>query len=69
MPTDTQSWIVAGLLVLSALATLAVKTLGLSPDWNTLLTFVSAAIDIILSIVFGRTALRLRAARLTSKAK
>lgn len=63
MPSDTTTWIIAALTFISALLTLAVNMLPMAPDVKTWLLFGSAAIDLALTVFFGRMALRLRAAK------
>lgn len=68
MPTDTQSWIVAALVFLSGVLTLATQMLSLSADTTKWILFAAAVVDLALAVFFGRAALVQRRARL-AKAK
>lgn len=68
MPNDTQSWIIAALVFLSGVLTLATQMLALSPDVTKWVLFAAAVVDLALAVFFGRTALTQRRARLAAKA-
>lgn len=69
MPSDTQQWIVAALVFLSGVLTLATQMLAVSPDVTKWILFGAAVVDLALGVFFGRSALTARRARLAKAAK
>lgn len=62
MSEETKSWIMMGLTFVGALLTLALQMLPVTPELKPWLAFGAAAVDVALTIFFGRAALKARSA-------
>ena len=66
MTDETKQYVYMVLMFLSGAMTLALKVLPVTPELQPWLIFGAGLIDIAMGIMFGRTALRMRSARLAA---